>query len=291
MHNSLFISSQGSNIFVTIGALDNLKNNIQTITTWNVCGNASLILFFKILGYTCEQTMKAIFELKIIVNTINCSNLLPSNEIELIKYLQEWLMDKIEENQLFNKDVTLRDIYQQTNILPAYIVWCRNKNKIINLNALKYPDIKLIDATLSTLTSLGFYTHYQIKNTIFTNIFSVDCYPYLYCLQQEDSNYLYLANLSDINDKIETNLGPMQSQEIELIKQFCEHNNFRIENISKTIPNNLIKLYSILRRGELSLETAIGLYKTGYQQGQAFGEGRDTRLAAQDYIDVINSQS
>ena len=291
MHNSLFIASQGSNIFVTLGALDKLKETVQNIKTWNVCGNASLILFFKVLGYTYEQMTHMLFELKNITNMINSSSLLPEEEGGTIEYMKDWLFQKINENKLFQINVTLKEVYQHTNILPSYILWSRNKGKIINLNALKHPDVTLIDATLASLTALGFYSQYRIKNTIFTNIFSIDCYPYLYVLLQEDSDYLYIANLSDINNKIEINLGPMQQQENEIIKQFCEHNNFRIQNINKILPQNLVSLYSIFQRDELSLEATLGLFKTGNRQGQAFLEGRDTRLEAENYINTINSQS
>ena len=292
MHDSIFIASQGSNIFVDLGALEELKEKLDHVVHWNAAGNAALIIFFKVLGYNYEQIFHHICELKIINNTINASSLMPENDDERINYMKNWLEEKIENNKLFNTKVTLSEIYKQTNILSAFILWSRDKQKIININARDHPDILLVDTILASLTALGFFNEYKIKNTTFTNIFSVDCYPYLYAYINENNDYFYLANITENSNKKENFLGPMQDLENELLNQFWDHNNFRINNIAKTIKEeNLIKIYSILYRGEISIEAAIGLFKNGKLQGQAFLDNRDTKLESQKYLESINAQS
>jgi len=292
MYNGLFLASQGSNLLSVLGALESIKEKLSHIKYWNTCGNSALILFFKLLGYTFEQTLNHLSELKILVNTINASSLMPEDEEKRKEYVREWLTNKIEENKLFNSDVTLEETYQQTNILPSFILWSRNKEKIMNINAEHNPTIKLIDVVLASLTALGFYSTYKIKNTVFSNIFSIDCYPYLYTILNEDTSYLYVANISTINDKIQFNLGPMQDRENELIRQFYEHNNFRIHNISKTIKSSkIMKIYTILQRGELSPEASQSLFRIGQKQGIAYLEDRDTKLEADHYLEIINAQS
>ena len=263
MYDSLFLSTQGSNILTVLGSLDKLKDKIKQVKYWNVCGNASLILFFKILGYTFEQSFNTISELKIISNTINASSLMPQDEEERKQYIQEWLEEKL------------------------------TKSKIFNINAEQHGDIKIVDAILASLTALGFFTSHKIKNTLFTNIFSVDCYPYLYVYLQEKSKYFYVSVFNNINYlKIEENLGPMQDRENEIITQFCDHNNFRLTNIIKTMnEEDIIKIYCSLQRGELTNESAISSYKSGQKQARAFLEGRDTKLEAQKYIENINAQT
>ena len=292
MHDSIFLASQGSSILVDLGALDKLKEKTENVVYWNVAGNAALIIFFKILGYTYEQIFYHLCDLKILNNTINGSSLMPEDEEEKIKYMKEWLTEKINNNKLFQEDINLADIYKQTNIFPSFILWSRNKKKIININPNNYPEIKLIDVVLASLTALGFFNQYQIKNTIFTNIFSVDCYPYLYSFRNDISDYFYLANILETNNKIENDLGPMQDKENEIIGQFCDHNNFRINNIIKTLDTTkIIKIHSILYKGELTNEAAIGLFKNGQLQAEAFLEERDTKLASSEYLESINSQS
>lgn len=292
MHDSIFIASQGSNVLIDLGALDQLKEKVDHVVYWNVSGNAALILFFKVLGFTYEQIFYQLCELKILNNTINGSSLMPENEEERIDYMKNWLESKIEKNKLFQRDVKLEEIYKQTNIFPAFILWSRNKQKIININAQNYPNIKLVDVVLASLTALGFFTKYQINNTIFTNIFSVDCYPYLYTYLKDNNNYFYLTNINENSDKIELDLGPMQDKENELINQFCDHNNFRINNIAKTIDDEkIIKIYSIIYKGELSVEAASSLFKNGQLQAKAFLEGYDTKVESEKYLEKINAQS
>jgi hypothetical protein len=292
MHDSIFLASQGSNILVDLGALDQLKETLENVVHWNVSGNAALILFFKILGYTYEQIFHQLCDLKIINNTINGSSLMPENEEERIEYMKNWLYEKIDKNKLFQRDINLEDIYKQTNIFPAFILWSRNKQKIININAQNHPHIKLVDVVLASLTALGFFNEYKIKNTIFTNIFSVDCYPYLYTFLNDNNDYFYLANIIENSNKIESDLGPMQDRENELLNQFCDHNNFRINNISKTLNSEkIIKIHSIIYRGELSIEASIGLFKNGQVQAQAFLDGSDTKTESEKYLESINAQS
>ena len=292
MHDSIFIASQGSNILVDLGALDQLKEKIDHIIYWNVAGNAALILFFKILGNTYEQIFHQLYELKILNNTINGSSLMPENEEERIEYMKEWLTKKIEKNKLFQEDVNLEEIYKQTNIFPAFILWSRNKQKIININPQNYPTVKLIDVVLASLTALGFFNQYKINSTIFTNIFSVDCYPYLYTFLHDNSDYFYLANINENSDKIELDLGPMQDKENELLNQSRDHNNFRIINIAKTLDEEkLIKIYSIIYKGELSIEAAVSLYRNGQFQAKAFLKGYDTKTESEKYLEKINAQS
>lgn len=292
MHDSIFIASQGSNVIVDIGALDKLKSKLNHIKYWNVAGNASLILFFKLLGYNYEQIFRHIIELKILSNTINGSTLMPENEEQRMLYMKTWLINKINKNKFFHSNVSLLEIYNHTNIFPAFILWSRNKQKIINVNAKNYPDTKLIDAVLASLTGLGFYTKYEIKNITFTNIFSVDCYPYLYSFFVENSNFFYLTNIiSNINKK-EHSLGPIQDKENELITQFCDHNNYRINNIIKTLPeDNVIKVYSNIIKGDITFDAGSSLFRNGQMQAHAFLEKRDTLIEYKIFLENINSQS
>lgn len=292
MHDSIFIASQGSNVLIDLGALDKLKEKIDHVIHWNVAGNAALILFFKILGNTYEQIFYHLCELKILNNTINCSSLMPEDEEERKEYLKKWLIGKIEKNKLFHKDINLEEIYKQTNIFPAFILWSRNKQKIININAQTHPNVKLVDVVLASLTALGFFSQYKINNTIFTNIFSVDCYPYLYIYLNDNSDYFYLANIIENSDKMELDLGPMQDKENELLNQFSDHNNLRINNIAKILDDEkIIKIYSIIYKGEISIEAANTLYRNGQLQAKAFLEGYDTKTEANKYLEKINSQS
>ena len=58
MYDSVFMSSFGSNIYETLGALETNKNSLKNTVIWNSIGSASIIIFFKILGFTFSQTLE-----------------------------------------------------------------------------------------------------------------------------------------------------------------------------------------------------------------------------------------
>lgn len=294
MHDSIFIASQGSNIILDLGALEELKERLLNVVHWNVAGNASLILFFKLLGYNYNQTFNKLINFNLLNNSINGSSLMPENDKERITFVRGWLEDVIKENKLFTKNINLENIYKQTNIFPCFIVWSRTKKEIINVNPDTYPEMGLIDIVMASLTALGLYNDYYIDGNQYTNIFSVDSYPciYSYNFLADSSNYFFVSNIITNNNRKEYNLGPMQDKENELLNQFCDHNNFRINNLSKTFEESqMIKLYSNLLRGECSYEAMNGLYRSGKLQGKAFLDNRDTKQEYASYIDQINLQS
>ena len=65
MYDNILISSFGSNIYSTIGFLEGMKDELSSTVIWNVVGNASLIIFLKIIGFSYSQMTEKLESLQI----------------------------------------------------------------------------------------------------------------------------------------------------------------------------------------------------------------------------------
>ena len=61
MYNSVFMNCYSTNIYNTLGALTELKEDLSDIIIWNTLGNSSLIIFLKILGFNYNQMFEILF--------------------------------------------------------------------------------------------------------------------------------------------------------------------------------------------------------------------------------------
>ena len=93
---------------------------------------------------------------------INCSSVLLEDEDKTKEFIKNWLIDKIEENGMLNKDSTLVEIYKSHNLFFNFICWCRSDEKIMQCNPKTTPDFTLIDCVMSSLCCIGTYREYNI---------------------------------------------------------------------------------------------------------------------------------
>lgn len=294
MYDSIFINSSGSNIFTTLGSLDKLKTTLENIKIWNVTGNASLILYFKILGLTYKQTYDKIKNFDLINSLINGHSFFPEDEDEKKEYLKEYLT-KSNKKSLIKADSNLKEIQNLTGLSPCFIVWNRSKGKIENLNCEDNPNIMLIDAIMATLCNIGVYKTYTINNEDYSSLENIECFPVSKSYYTTVEKLFYLVNITifDKEYSLGNNLGPLKETEDEFLFQKGEYNKYRIENNCKALPNqeNICKLYSVFSRGDSKEEEKASLFILGHRQAKGFLEDEDTRKIYKEYLKTVFAQA
>lgn len=294
MYKNIFINCTGSNIYSTLGALDKLKDKTKNITIWNVSGNASLILFFKLLGFTPKQTFDHLKNYNLINSFVNGHSLFPEDEKKKKENIKEYL-NKFFESSILDKDCTLKNVESLTGITPCFIVWNRKLKKVENLNSNDHGEIKLIDTVMATLPNIGVYTSYSIFKNVYSSLENIDPYPVAYAYYTDIDDFLYILNISEYIKEyvLDTNLGPLKNVEDEFLLQKGELNNYSIKKIIKSLPNNenVLKLYSIYSRGNSKEEEKASNFILGHRQACGYLEGKNTYLVYKDYLDSVYRQT
>jgi hypothetical protein len=293
MYESIFLNGSGSNIFTSLGALDKLKNKIENIRIWNVCGNSSLILYFKLLGFTSKQTFDIIKEFNIINTLINGHSLFPEIEDEKIEFIKKFLEKYL--TKIIKNDTNLEEIEQLTGITPCFIVWNRTTKTIDNLNSKDTPKLKLLDCVMTTLCNIGVYNIYKIKNNEYSSLENIECFPVAFSYCVNPSSLFYLINITEYIKAYSKglNLGPLKDVEDEFLLQKSEYNNYHINKNSKFLPHqeNICKLHSIYSRGNSKEEEKTSLYFLGLRQAEGYLENKDTFKIYTEYLEDIFQQS
>jgi len=293
MYRSVFLNCSGSNILTTLGSLDRLKHQTENIIIWNVCGNASLILFFKLLGLTAKQTFDKLKNLEIINSLINGHSLFPEDDEEKKEYILDYLKKQFK-NNILKEDTTLEEVKNITNIQSSFIVWNRTKEIIENLNYKDNPHFKLIDCIMATLTNIGVFKTYDIFENSYSSLETIECFPVSYSFFLNIEELLYLVNITTFIKEYSSgnNLGPLKEIEDEFLLQKTEYLKFRVKNTCKALPHNenICKLFSIFSRGNSTEEEKISLYNLGQKQASSFLKKEDTYIAYKNYLETVFSQ-
>lgn len=100
--------------------------------------------FFKILGFTFSQTLQHLKSFELTHTFINGYFIIPEDQNMKMEHIREWLIEKIQINNLISKEATLGEIFKLTNIFPNFIVWSRERRELTSLNAKLNPDRKSV---------------------------------------------------------------------------------------------------------------------------------------------------
>lgn len=293
MYKNIFINSNGSNIYSTLGALDKLKEKCKNITIWNVTGNASLILFYKLLGYTPEQTFDILKKFELTNTLINGHSLFPENAETKKNYILNYLKNFFKDS-ILDENSTLKNVEKLTGITPCFILWNRKLKKVQNINSNDYGDYKLLDTVMASLTNIGIFEEYTISKNVYSSLENIEPCAVGYAYYTDIEDFLYIFNISEFIKEynIETNLGPLKSVEDEFLLQKGELLQYTIKKVSKTLPNaeNILNIYSIFSRGNSKEEEKASLFILGHLQGCGFLEGKNTKLVYKDYLESVYRQ-
>jgi len=292
MFQSIHLYSDGTNIFTLLGTLTAMKDKLKEIIVWNVSGLASLIIFFKILGFNYNQTFEIIKEFELIDNMINGCSLMLEDEEDKLKVVKNWLIDYIDQNGILNIDSTISEIYHTFKFFPNFILYNRNRKTIHTINPDNNPNFTLLDCVLASLCGLGIYKKYNIDDNIFSNLYTILPIPIEYNFNNiEGSNNLTILLETEYNfleGKKET--SPLWEIENEFLQQKSELHRYNLHKIEKNL-ENYIKIFSYYSRGKVIMDEKLTLFNIGFNQGIKYIEGGDTEDAYKEQLKYIRSQS
>ena len=289
MYDNVFLSSFGSNIYNTIGFLESLKNETSDTVIWNSVGNASLIIFLKIIGFQFHQMTQQLKDLYICHSFINGFSLIPENEDDKKEYIKDWIIRKINQVSLISEDTTLKEIFSLTNIFPNFLVYSRTDREITSFNPSTTPTVTLIDCIMASLTCVGTFQTHKVDEKIFSNLNSIDSFPVenIFNLKKEIKP-LFLGNISFFVEPLEeSSYSPLTKIEDEILEQFLEKNSYTLKN--KKIGEGNVIIYSDIFK-EVDGIKMDNLYKSGFLQGKNFFSGQDTYNVFMDEKNTIYNQ-
>lgn len=287
MYNSVFLSSFGSSIYTTLGAVNRINRILKKTVIWNSVGNSSIIVFLKCLGYSFNDMITIFDNFELLVSTFNYSSLLIEDENYKKKYIKTWLVECMGESSYLDQDSTLEDVYTKTGFFPCFIVWNSELKIIENLNPKTHSKLKLVDCVLCCLCGIGTYKHYTIENNTYKNVFAIDPVPYehVFKIEEKKLNYLYIINKNQLNNADISSLGPLVDIENSLLEEYFDRfNSKHLEH-----KENTLVLYSKLVRVHL-IDELHNLYEFGNRMCETFLEGRSTFERYQDELKNIEEQ-
>lgn len=272
------MNSFGSNIFETLGCLHTLAELLKDTVIYNSVGSSSLILFFKIIGFTYLQSFEILKNFELTHTFINGYFLIPEDEEIKKEEIKEWLLEKMLIHNLFSENSTLEDVFKLTKIFPNFIVWSRKENKLIRLNPKETPNLRLIDCILSTLSFIGTFCEFNLEEDIISNYYSSISYPHnmKFILEEKNINTLYIGHKSRFFfQDMASKTDPFSSIETELINQTVEMNNLSIQN---TDLENFLILYDDIYKNSFNDNKRNFCFDNGIKQGDNFkvGDCNDT---------------
>lgn len=273
MYDAVFMNSFGSNIFDTLGVLESMKSKLRNTVIYNCLGSSSILVFFKILGFTYQQTFDYLKTLDLSHTFINGYFIIPEDEEIKKDHIRNWMLEKMEINNLITEDATLQEIYKLTKIFPNFIVWSRKSNSLVSLNPKLTPNLKLLDCVLATLTGIGTFVDYTLEEDIFSNYISGNLYPHIleFKLQKRNLKTLFLAHHSRYFFQDMNNIeSPFLMVENEIINQFIEANNSIVNSLE--LENLLIIYDDIYKKSFNDLKREFS-FENGKQQGMNFNSG------------------
>lgn len=281
MYSNVFIISDGSLTIDVMGFLKGMERETKQSVIWTGGGAASLIVFLKCLGFTYDQIVEKLMNLESLTSLLfgGCIEMNASRDIN--EDLNDWFNHIFTNKKLFDKDITLKEIYKMTKIFPNFIV---HDNSITSLNPVTTPDYKLKDCVMASLTNFGSLEHHIIENTKYTSFSDFDVYPYSQNFTlNDDAVTLYIGNYSIPTHKPYTYLEKVQNS---LQKIY-------FERVKKSIENNLdVALVNGFVHGfDIKEYEKVKSLENGKLHADMFLNGQDTRSKMLEMIEAVKNQS
>jgi hypothetical protein len=271
----------GSLTIDTMGFLKHLEQQTKHSVIWTSGGAASLIVFLKCLGFTYDQIIENLLKLDSLTSLMfgGCIEMNASKDIE--EDLNDWFNHIFASKKLFNKDITLKEIYKMTKIFPNFIVY---DDTIMSLNPASHPDVKLKDGVLASLTNFGSLEYHIMDDVKYTSFSVHDPYP----IDQnftlnDDSKTLYIANYSIPThipySYLETVQNSLQQIYFDRVKQRVK------DNLDVALINGYTNTMDIEDYDKTKC------LENGKTHAQMFLNGDDTRNKMMEMVERIKNQS
>ena len=174
-----------------IGVLKALetKNIIKNITTFAGTSVGSLILALYIIGYTADELYNIIKLFKIDkLKFITFSGFLEDYGLDSgVK--MEYVVKRLISAKNFNKEITLKELYNKTNKTLILTTTCLNTMEAEYISYKNYPDISLYKAIRMSISIPIFYTPVKHNGYFYVDGGCIDNYP-VHIFQNDINNVI-----------------------------------------------------------------------------------------------------
>lgn len=273
--------TDGSLAIDTIGFLEHLEKETNRSVIWTCGGTASLIVFLKCLGFNYKQIISHLVKLESLVSLMFGGCLDANASKDILEDLNDWFDNIFSNRKLFDRNITLKQIYKMTKIFPNFITYDDN---ITCLNPVSQPDYKLTDCVIASMLNMGSIPEYIIDDKRYTSFSKYDPFPISQNFTpKEDSRTLYIANYSIITHSPYTYLEQVENT----MKQVY------FDRVMYSIRDNL----DIALINGFTYNFEIDDYKiqkcldNGIEHAKMFLNGEDTKSKMQEMIEHIKNQS
>lgn len=184
MQNILILSGGGLKGIAHVGVLKaleekNILKNIKFIAGTSIGG---LIGCFHIIGYTPDELKELIanIDLKLILNqNLKLNNLIQKFGIDDgVRF--EYVLIELFKSKNINENITMLELYQQTNIELTLTTVCVNDTKLYYINHKTFPNLKVLTALQMTSAIPFFFTPVQYQNKLYIDGGIMNNYPINY---------------------------------------------------------------------------------------------------------------
>lgn len=155
INKMLCIQSAGHGTIALASYLQNHSDKFEAYKDWHAYGTASLILFFKIAGYTYQQIIETLSEMKILGDFFPYNSIVTQSSVKNKEYIRDFLKEHLEKS-IFDKSSTLEDVGRLLGVKPSFVLYNHKTNKL----EVSSPKDNLLETVLSALCSPSVYnTH------------------------------------------------------------------------------------------------------------------------------------
>ena len=238
--------------FCYIGCLKVLyeKNIIKNLKNILGCSAGCIFAICIALNYTYDELKKIFFSIDLnILNDINYDNITHFFEfyglqsgIRIVK-----IMSVLIKNKTKNKNMTLKQFYDFTNINIIFTTCCLNKTSIEYINYKNYPNLKIIDALIMSISLPILFKPFKLNNNFYVDGALLNGYPIDY-----------------FDKDIEKTLGILLREEIgdnklESFEKYC--NSLLFLNLNYNIKNK----YEKYKKQTILIKTKINSFNFNLQ--------------------------
>jgi len=179
-----------------------ILDEIKTIVGTSV---GSLLGFLLVIGYTIEEILQLIMETDFVslkklslLNLFTCYGLDDGSRIF-------YKIISIMEYKNIDSNITFEELYKITNKKLTIVCTCLNECKPYYFNYISFPEVKVIDALLASMSIPFLLSHVKINNKIFVDGCILENFPLSQCLGEEENTIGIKTSGIDISEFININ--------------------------------------------------------------------------------------
>lgn len=286
MYTSIFLICDGCLTIDTLGFLKGIEPKTSRTTIWTSASAGSLIVFLKCLGFNYDQIIENLTSLGCLTSIVYGGSLEPGSSNDIKQEIEDWMEDILGSRKVFDKDVTLKEIYKLTRIFPVFMT------SDGSLDPSSYTgNIKLKDAVLASMCSIGVFEEHTIDIKEYTSFLKFDPFPYKKFDLEIDGisrpNNLYIANYSKLHNK--EMYSVFDEIENKLIQEYFDRVLEKAKNCDKE--NDFVLINGIFVKSKMNSYDIKSHIENGNIHSSMFENGESTIDYMEQLLLKIKNQS